>query len=339
MTQALHSLFRNAHVAHMKRSSHSIRSQTMRHVKSYLNGTSILSLARKCNYPPSMMARLIVENVTSPPAPPADRGAKGSTTNRPDGSDPSGGSGSAKSATATAKSANNNARKFVTEALRHPERVLGSASASVLPEYQFSEKNFSASRREDVLGKIWGRERRGSAPKEKGEGCDRYEIQAPELSRLCLEVREAIDADPMYGESRRSPRRQCVGLMEWDTHPLMLCSPLQISSAQAQGMTRQGTTLALSTNCCLKRHSNPWVSRIPKSLLRILLLCLTHIVCLTGRSVKQMHCKNNGRDPIRDGGRAPRSRDGAYSGHPPLVSSGHSRSQKGCDKAVQARRI
>ena len=63
--QALHSLFRNAHVTHMKRTSHSIRSQTMRHVKSYLNGTSIMNLARKCNYPPSMMARLIVENVSS----------------------------------------------------------------------------------------------------------------------------------------------------------------------------------------------------------------------------------------------------------------------------------
>ena len=37
----------------------------MRHVKSYLNGTSILSVAKRCNHPPSMMARLIVENVAA----------------------------------------------------------------------------------------------------------------------------------------------------------------------------------------------------------------------------------------------------------------------------------
>eukprot|EP00574_Skeletonema_japonicum_P008015 CAMPEP_0201735722 /NCGR_PEP_ID=MMETSP0593-20130828/37813_1 /ASSEMBLY_ACC=CAM_ASM_000672 /TAXON_ID=267983 /ORGANISM="Skeletonema japonicum, Strain CCMP2506" /LENGTH=143 /DNA_ID=CAMNT_0048229333 /DNA_START=11 /DNA_END=439 /DNA_ORIENTATION=+ len=61
--QALNSLFRNAHVTHLKRTSHSVRNQTMRHVKSYLNGTSILKLAKKCNFPPAMMARVILENV------------------------------------------------------------------------------------------------------------------------------------------------------------------------------------------------------------------------------------------------------------------------------------
>lgn len=218
-TQALHSLFRNAHVAHMKRHSHAVRSQTMRHVKSYLNGASPLTLARRCNYPPSMMARLVVENVAASPssrpreetkgergAAPHDgkdgngsnnnctnndsnRGVSNSNGRRGDGStinnsnsnnNPSNRGGGNNNSSSTAK------KKFVTEALRYPEKTLGYASLSVLPEYLFSEKNGS-----------------GRLPMDEGSGKPSRDDddELPLLSRLSLEVREAIDADPMYGES------------------------------------------------------------------------------------------------------------------------------------------
>ena len=102
----------------MKRTAHTVKSQTMRHIRSYLNGTSIVKLAMKCNYPPSMMARLIVENITQPPT----------------------------SSTTTSRSNKNNTsvnKKYTTEAIRHPEKALGNASLAILSEYQFSERNGS----------------------------------------------------------------------------------------------------------------------------------------------------------------------------------------------------
>jgi hypothetical protein len=140
----------------MKRTSHIIKSQTTRHVQSYLNGTSILSIAKKVNYPPSMMARLIVENVALPPSLNSSEG---------------------KQAGSIVNSAIH--RKFVTEAVRHPEKELGDATTSISPDYMFSEK--------------------------KGRGSVHKENDSPHipLSRLSLEVREAVDADPMYGECSR----------------------------------------------------------------------------------------------------------------------------------------
>lgn len=152
--QAIHSMFRNAHVTHMKRTSHIIRSQTTRHVQSYLNGTSILNIARKVNYPPSMMARLIIENVAVPPTKPSTiNGARNSNSGT-------------------------NLKKFITEAIRHPEKTLGCSSSSISPEYLFSEN--------------------------KGSGAQNNERENHDslirLSRLSLEVRGAVDSDPMYGE-------------------------------------------------------------------------------------------------------------------------------------------
>jgi hypothetical protein len=98
-----------------------------------------------------MMARLIVENVAVLPQ--AGNNARQGSIN-------------------TAQ------KKFITEAIRHPEKTLGDASAAVSPEYLFSEsKGRGRNAREDA-------------------GNSRY---IP-LSRLSLEVKEAVASDPMYGE-------------------------------------------------------------------------------------------------------------------------------------------
>jgi hypothetical protein len=156
-TQAIHSLFRNAHVSYMKKTSHMLKSQTTRHVQSYLNGTSILNIAKKVNYPPSMMARLIVENVALPPS--------------------SSSSNSSSNQLENTMGASVNHRKFITEAIRHPEKELGDASNSVSPEYLFSESKGRSIHQET----------------------DDNDLQYIPLSRLSLEVREAVDSDPMYG--------------------------------------------------------------------------------------------------------------------------------------------
>jgi hypothetical protein len=197
LSQALNSLFRNAHVTHMKRTSHSVRNQTMRHVKSYLNGTSILKLAKKCNYPPAMMARFIVENV-----------AVLSTTRH----HPSTGSGSdannfnhekklsgksydnSKTITNNTTKASTATRKFITEALRHPEKTLGCASTSILPEYMFSEK--AASNFSDNISSSHDMN---------------IDTNLIPLSRLSVEVREAVNSDPMYGP-RSDKERHNVGI-------------------------------------------------------------------------------------------------------------------------------
>ncbi|KAL7522883.1 hypothetical protein ACHAWX_007617 [Stephanocyclus meneghinianus] len=155
--EAIHSLFRNAHVSFMKKTSHMLKSQTTRLVQSYLNGTSILNIAKKVNYPPSMMARLIVENVAVPPS----SNSSNSSSNRLE----------------NAMGASVNIRKFTTEAIRHPEKELGAATNSVSPEYLFSE-----SKGRNIHKEI-----------------DENDLQYIPLSRLSLEVREAVDSDPMYG--------------------------------------------------------------------------------------------------------------------------------------------
>lgn len=70
-----------------------------------------------------------------------------------------------------------NIRKFTTEAIRHPEKELGAATNSVSPEYLFSE-----SKGRNIHKEI-----------------DENDLQYIPLSRLSLEVREAVDSDPMYG--------------------------------------------------------------------------------------------------------------------------------------------
>lgn len=103
------------------------------------------------------MARLIVENVALPPSASLNNSSSNPLENT------------------MAGSVNN--RKFITEAIRHPEKELGDASTSVSAEYLFSESK--------------GR----SVHKEKGDS----DSQCIPLSRLSLEVREAVDSDPMYG--------------------------------------------------------------------------------------------------------------------------------------------
>lgn len=219
--EALHSLFRNAHVIHMKRNSHSIRSLTMRHVKSYLNGSSLLNLARKYNYPPSMMARLIVENVATASSSSSTlnanhnmmKGVRGIVNVDDDGNNSRSSSSSNNN---NINNSNNNAtnrgggggsnsnittKKFVTEALRHPEKMLGCASTSILPEYQFSENNGATGGERIIVDSF------SQKPLHNDDDGNSSRL----LSRLCLEVRGAIDSDPMYGP-RQDKERHNVGI-------------------------------------------------------------------------------------------------------------------------------
>jgi len=136
----------------------------------------------KCNYPPSMMARLIVENITQPPS---------------------------SSSTASRSNKNNTSvnKKYTTEAIRHPEKVLGNASLAILSEYQFSERNgsFGSGSRQQINDQsnnssspIMVDQNLNSLASYQGEG-EEDEVIVP-LSRLAREVRHAIDSDPMYGK-------------------------------------------------------------------------------------------------------------------------------------------
>ncbi|KAL7543008.1 hypothetical protein ACHAWF_007299 [Thalassiosira exigua] len=207
--ESLHSLFRTMHVAHLKRSARSVRSRTMRHVRDYLNGTSILTLAERANHPPSMMARIVVENVASPPPlpspppPPSAPGRDNGSAGMSDGDVGSAGGNHREDHRGAARE--RSTKKFVTEALRHPEKTLGGASRSVLPEYRFSERKGSGAKVRD---------------EEKDEGGEDYGL--PRLSRLALEVREAVDADPMYGP-RHDRERHSIG----EEYELLLQETLQ----------------------------------------------------------------------------------------------------------------
>ena len=219
----------------MKRTAHVVRSQTMRCVKSYLNGTSILDLARRCNYPPSMMARLVVENVartSSSPSPsspspstPADTApaatfptsAVGTASGYLDDGDADEAAAAAATAAArTTDSTNGNNRgggsdkvikRFLTTALRYPEKTLGDARASVSPEYLFSERNCAAAAANAASSRDDDRdgddvEDHRDLPRERRLPVTTTAMPPPiPLSRLSKEVREAVDSDPMYGES------------------------------------------------------------------------------------------------------------------------------------------
>jgi hypothetical protein len=130
-----------------------------------------------------MMARLIVENVAVLPQ---------------------AGNNSRQGSINTAQ------KKFITEAIRHPEKTLGDASAAVSPEYLFSESKG-----------------RGRNAKEDS-GSSRY---IP-LSRLSLEVKEAVASDPMYGE------------LSWVNITMFrLYLTVMLEHFQAQIMTKYGTAL------------------------------------------------------------------------------------------------
>mmetsp|Transcript_7768 Transcript_7768/g.11651 ORF Transcript_7768/g.11651 Transcript_7768/m.11651 type:complete len:285 (+) Transcript_7768:103-957(+) len=62
---SLSSFLRNMHLTYVKKRSYVIRNQMHSHILvEYCEGASILSLAKKYNFPPSLLARGIVENIT-----------------------------------------------------------------------------------------------------------------------------------------------------------------------------------------------------------------------------------------------------------------------------------
>lgn len=64
MSQSLTSLLRNIHLVHIKKKTNIIRKQTNKLVSMYVNGISILELAKEKNYPPYLLSRIIVEKIT-----------------------------------------------------------------------------------------------------------------------------------------------------------------------------------------------------------------------------------------------------------------------------------
>lgn len=62
--EALNSFLRNKHLAHVKKRSFHVRSQLSQTIVEYCDGKSIRLLAKKLNYPPSLLARSIVEKLT-----------------------------------------------------------------------------------------------------------------------------------------------------------------------------------------------------------------------------------------------------------------------------------
>mmetsp|Transcript_13360 Transcript_13360/g.25078 ORF Transcript_13360/g.25078 Transcript_13360/m.25078 type:complete len:314 (+) Transcript_13360:353-1294(+) len=63
--QSLHSFFRHVHLQHLKKVSYAIKhTKAAEIVEAYSNGISILSLAKEYNYPPTYMAKILLENIT-----------------------------------------------------------------------------------------------------------------------------------------------------------------------------------------------------------------------------------------------------------------------------------
>ncbi len=75
-------------------------------------------------------------------------------------------------------------RKFITEAVRSPETILGRASDCIIPQYLFSEKKGKRT----PLGV-------GS-----NDDCQGNDERDRSISRLALEVKEAVDSDPLHGK-------------------------------------------------------------------------------------------------------------------------------------------
>ena len=63
--QSLQSFIRNLHVAHVKKTAPQVKNALASIVDEYVQGrTSIIALARKCNYPPYLLSRFLVEAIT-----------------------------------------------------------------------------------------------------------------------------------------------------------------------------------------------------------------------------------------------------------------------------------
>jgi hypothetical protein len=92
----------NVHVVHVKKRSHVLRNETNELLAKYCEGIPIIQLAQKYNYPPYLIARLIVEKITC-------------------------------------FGQNRNSRKAVTEAMRDPTQKLGRQSV-ISTSYLKSEK-------------------------------------------------------------------------------------------------------------------------------------------------------------------------------------------------------
>jgi hypothetical protein len=61
--ESLRSFFHNLHLKHIKSASYKVHNQGRMYLNQYRTGTSILQLAKNANFPPQLMARLVVENV------------------------------------------------------------------------------------------------------------------------------------------------------------------------------------------------------------------------------------------------------------------------------------
>ncbi len=145
-----------------------------------------------------MMARFIVENVAVLPTrqqPSTGNNGHIHQEHQTNG----GGKNTGKSTANNATKASAATRKFITQSLRHPEKMLGCASTSILPEYLFSEKVSSNST--DTADSI--------SPSQRDNRNDDTSLIL--LSRLSLEVREAVDSDPIYGP-RSDKERHNIGI-------------------------------------------------------------------------------------------------------------------------------
>jgi len=103
--ESLHSFLRNVHLIHIKKYSYLLRNDARRILRDYKRGKTIVNISRAINYPPYMVARLVVENVVD--------------------------------------FEGQNVRKAVTEAMRDPEGKLGNPDI-IAAEYRDSETSLLA---------------------------------------------------------------------------------------------------------------------------------------------------------------------------------------------------
>mmetsp|Transcript_47287 Transcript_47287/g.71539 ORF Transcript_47287/g.71539 Transcript_47287/m.71539 type:complete len:336 (+) Transcript_47287:70-1077(+) len=157
--ESLHSFLRNIHLTHVKKTTHYIRSTIKEHLQTYTSGTSILTMAKSLNYPPYMLARLIVENIVA---------------------------------------SDSISRKEITGAMRDPVRKLGDANV-ISSRFKDSELHRGSIQRLFHSPRI--------------DPFSNQPIPPPSgpITRLAVEVMEAIDSDPLYGP-RQDRERHSVGI-------------------------------------------------------------------------------------------------------------------------------
>lgn len=63
--KSLESLFRNHHTHHVKLAAYKIKQHIHQYVDDYKRGISILDLAKQANFPPTLLCRYIVEQITT----------------------------------------------------------------------------------------------------------------------------------------------------------------------------------------------------------------------------------------------------------------------------------